>query len=89
MLDKDKLFLVVYFGTSDITNRAYGNAAMSGLYEKLKSTLDDSVKVYLIPQRTTAEVKMEILNVKDVSEDKINELEKIYQEVLDEFKKSV
>ena len=89
MKDKDKLFLVVYFGTKDITNKAMGNAAMTGLYERLKNTLDDSVKVYIIPQRTTAEVKMEILHFNEVSEDKINELDQIYQQILNESKKSI
>ena len=66
-----------------------GNQIMIGFYEKLKQTLDDTIKLYVVPQRTTDEIKFEILNTENVSDDKITSLEKIYQEFLDEFKKSL
>ena len=88
MTDKDKLFLIVYFGVKsmDVFN---GNQIMIGFYEKLKQTLDDTIKLYVVPQRTTDEIKFEILNIENVSDDKITSLEKIYQEFLNEFKKSI
>lgn len=87
MQDKDKLFLVVYFG---VKNRAFDiktQQTMIGFYEQLKKTMDDTVKVYVVPQPTTNEIKFELLNVKVATEEKINEIEEIYQKVLDAFKK--
>lgn len=88
MTDKDKLFLIVYFGVKSM-DVFKGNQIMIGFYEKLKQTLDDTVKLYVVPQRTTNEIKFEILNTENVSDDKIISLEKIYQEFLNEFKKSL
>lgn len=88
MTDKDKLFLIVYFGVKSM-DVFKGNQIMIGFYEKLKQTLDDTIKLYVVPQRTTNEIKFEILNTENVSDDKINSLEKIYQEFLNEFKKSL
>ena len=88
MTDKDKLFLIVYFGVKSM-DVFKGNQIMIGFYEKLKQTLDDTIKLYVVPQRTTDEIKFEILNTENVSDDKIISLEKIYQEFLNEFKKSL
>lgn len=88
MQDKDKLFLVVYFGIEGV-DRFYGNQVMAGFYEKLKNTLDDTVKVYIVPQRTTKEIKMELLNIENCSEEKLSNIEKIYQEILNDIKKPV
>lgn len=88
MTDKDKLFLIVYFGVKSM-DVFKGNQIMIGFYEKLKQTLDDTIKLYVVPQRTTDEIKFEILNIENVSDDKIISLEKIYQEFLNEFKKSL
>lgn len=87
MQDKDKLFLVVYFG---VKNRAFDTRTqqmMIGFYEQLKKTMDDTVKVYVVPQVTTDEIKFELLNIEVATEEKINEIEEIYQKVLDAFKK--
>lgn len=88
MTDKDKLFLIVYFGVKSM-DVFKGNQIMIGFYEKLKQTLDDTIKLYVVPQRTTDEIKFEILNTENISDDKIISLEKIYQEFLNEFKKSI
>jgi hypothetical protein len=88
MTDKDKLFLIVYFGVKSM-DVFKGNQIMIGFYEKLKQTLDDTIKLYVVPQRTTNEIKFEILNTENVSDDKITSLEKIYKEFLNEFKKSI
>ena len=88
MTDKDKLFLIVYFGVKSM-DVFKGNQIMIGFYEKLKQTLDDTIKLYVVPQRTTDDIKFEILNIENVSDDKITSLEKIYQEFLNEFKKSI
>ena len=88
MTDKDKLFLIVYFGVKSM-DVFKGNQIMIGFYEKLKQTLDDTIKLYVVPQRTTDEIKFEILNTENVLDDKITSLEKIYQEFLNEFKKSL
>jgi len=88
MTDKDKLFLIVYFGVKSM-DVFKGNQIMIGFYEKLKQTLDDTIKLYVVPQRITDEIKFEILNTENVSDDKITSLEKIYKEFLNEFKKSI
>ena len=88
MTDKDKLFLIVYFGVKSM-DVFKGNQIMIGFYEKLKQTLDDTIKLYVVPQRTTDEIKFEILNTENVLDDKITSLEKIYQGFLNEFKKSL
>lgn len=86
MEDKDKLFLVVYFGVKDRPMDIRTNQMMIGFHENLRKTLDDTVKVYVIPQITTNEVKMELLNVEKVSDEKIDEITKLYEKVLDAFK---
>ena len=87
MQDKDKLFLVVYFGVKNRPMDIRTNQIMVGFYENLKKTLDDTVKVYLTPQPTTDEIKFELLNVENVSDEKITEITNLYQKVLDAFKK--
>ena len=74
MSDKDKLFLILYFEVKNSTIGFKTNQIMYGLYENIRKSLDDTVKVFIIPQRTTDEVKFEILNVKDASDEKIQEL---------------
>lgn len=86
MEDKDKLFLVVYFGVKNRPVNFKTNQMMIGFYENLKKTLDDTVKVYVVPQVTTDEVKLELLNVEKVSEERLEEIQKIYEQVLNVFK---
>ena len=86
MEDKDKLFLVVYFGVKNRQVNLRTNQMMIGFYENLKKTLDDTVKVYVVPQVTTDEVKLELLNVEKVSEERLEEIQKIYEQVLNVFK---
>lgn len=74
MQDKDKLFLILYFGVKNSSDSFKTNQIMYGLYENIRKSLDDTVKVFIIPQRTTDEVKFEILNVNNASEEKIQEL---------------
>ena len=87
MLDKDKLILVVYFGVKSM-NTFKGNQVMIGWAERLKNSFDDSVKTFVIPQRTTDEIKMEMLNSKLVSEDKINYMIEVYEDLLKEYENS-
>ena len=88
MQDKDKLFLVVYFGVKSIPNTMKGNQVMMGFAERFKHSVDDSVKTFVIPQRTTDEIKMEILNPESVSEEKIEEMTNIYNKLLEWYEKS-
>jgi len=74
MQDKDKLFLILYFGVKNSADSFKTNQIMYGLYENIRKSLDDTVKVFIIPQRTTDEVKFEILNVNNASAEKIQEL---------------
>ena len=89
MQDKDKLFLIIYFGVKNRPMDIRTNQIMIGFYENIKKTLDDTVKVYVVPQPTTDEVKFELLNVEKVSDEKITKIINLYQKVLDEFKKSI
>lgn len=86
MQDKDKLFLVVYFGVKSIPNTLKGNQVMMGFAERFKRSVDESVKTFVIPQRTTDEIKMEILNPETVSEEKIEEMTNIYNKLLESYK---
>ena len=87
MQDKDKLFLVIYFGVKNRPFNMRTQQMMIGFHEQIKKTLDDTVKVYLTPQPTTDEIKFELLNVEKVSDEKITEITNLYQKVLDAFKK--
>lgn len=89
MQDKDKLFLIIYFGVKNRPMDIRTNQIMIGFYENIKKTLDDTVKVYVVPQPTIDEVKFELLNVEKVSDEKITKIINLYQKVLDEFKKSI
>ena len=88
MLDKDKLILVVYFGVKSMPNNFKVNQMIIGWAERLKQSFDDSVKTFVIPQRTTDEIKMEMLNSKLVSEDKINYMIEVYEDLLKEYENS-
>jgi len=88
MQDKDKLFLVVYFGVKSIPNTMKGSQVIMGFAERFKHSVDDSVKTFVIPQRTTDEIKMEILNPESVSEEKIEEMTNIYNQLLEWYEKS-
>ncbi len=88
MQDKDKLFLVVYFGVKSIPNTLKGSQIIMGFAERFKNSVDDSVKTFVIPQRTTDEIKMEILNPEIVSEDKIEEMTNTYNKLLEWYEKS-
>jgi len=88
MKDKDKLFLVVYFGVKSIPNTLKGSQIIMGFAERFKRSVDDSVKTFVIPQRTTDEIKMEILNPEIVSEDKIEEMTNTYNKLLEWYEKS-
>lgn len=88
MKDKDKLFLVVYFGVKSIPNTLKGSQIIMGFAERFKNSVDDSVKTFVIPQRTTDEIKMEILNPEIVSEDKIEEMTNVYNKLLEWYEKS-
>lgn len=82
MKDKDKLFLIVYFGVKNRPMDIRTNQIMIGFYENIKKTLDDTVKVYVVPQPTTDSVKFELLHIKEVGEDKFNEIENKFNLVL-------
>lgn len=86
MEDKDKLFLVVYFGVKNM-DVFKGTQALMGFATHLKNNVDDSVKTFVIPQRTTDEIRMEILNPENVSDEKIKELIDIYNELLQKYEK--
>ena len=88
MKDKDKLFLVVYFGVKSIPNTLKGSQIIMGFAERFKNSVDDSVKTFVIPQRTTDEIKMEILNPEIVSEDKIEEMTNTYNKLLELYEES-
>lgn len=86
MLDKDKLFLILYFGVKSVDMTLKTNQIMYGLYENIRKSVDDSIKVFVIPQRTTDEVKFEFLNVKDVSDEKIQELTEKCNKIIQKIK---
>ena len=86
MLDKDKLFLILYFGVKNVQSGFKTNQIMYGLYENIRKSVDDSIKVFVIPQRTTDEVKFEFLNVQNVSDKKIQELTETCNKFIESIK---
>lgn len=86
MLDKDKLFLIINFGVQH-RSREQGINAMEQIYKSIKNTLDESIKVYVVPQVTNDDVKFEFLNIKDCSDEYIKELTNKLDSIIDEFKR--
>ena len=86
MLDKDKLFLILYFGVKDTPMTLKVNQVMYGLYKNIRSSVDDSIKVFIIPERTNDQVKFEFLNVQNVSDEKIQELTEVCNKFIDQIK---
>lgn len=88
-LDKDKLILVVYFGTDGLLlSRAY--TEMVRCRESLISQFDYSVKILVIPDRTSEEIRIEPINPQLLSDEdyksKILPLVEKAEKVLKEFK---
>lgn len=88
-LDKDKLILVVYFGTDGLLlSRAY--TEMVRCRESLISQFDYSVKILVIPDRTSEEIRVEPINPQLISDEdyksKILPLVEKAEQVLKEFK---
>ena len=86
MLDEDKLFLILYFGVKDTPMTLKVNQVMYGLYKNIRSSVDDSIKVFIIPERTNDQVKFEFLNVQNVSDEKIQELTEVCNKFIDQIK---
>ena len=91
MLDKDKLMLICYFGIKSYQDSSPFriNQIMAGFGQKLVNSFDESVKAFVIPQRTTDKISFEILNIKDCPQEKLDEIEKIYKQLLKDVKKEL
>lgn len=85
MQDKDKLILVCYVGED--TMKAFGKHKMIRLAQGLKSYFDDTVKTLVMADPSTSGTRMEMLNVKDCQQEKLDELQKTYEKVLEELEK--
>lgn len=85
MQDKDKLILVCYVG--DEAMKAFGKHKMIRLAQVLKSYFDESVKTLVIADPSTPGIRMEVLNVKDCQQEKLEELQKTYDKVLEKLEK--
>ena len=86
MQDKDKLILVCYVGSQGI-DRSHFIQIMTRLAQGLKSYFDESVKTLVMADPSTSGTRMEILNVKDCPQEKLDELQKTYEKVLEELEK--
>ena len=85
MNDKDKLILVCYVGHD--TMKAFGTHKMIRFAQGLKSYFDDTVKTLVMADPSTSGTRMEVLNVKDCPQEKLDELQKTYEKVLEELSK--
>lgn len=86
MKDKDKLFLVVYFGVNNSYSKDYNFHTLVNLENSLLTSLDDSVKLFVIPQLMSDTIKLELLNVEKCSNEKIDEIMRTYELVINKIK---
>ena len=85
MNDKDKLILVCYVGHD--TMKAFSKLTLVRLAQSLKSYFDDTVKTLVMADPSTSGTRMEVLNVKDCPQEKLDELQKTYEKFLEELSK--
>ena len=89
MLDKDKLILIVYFGVDGFELRRE-REEMINCREVLRSQFDDSVKILVLPDRSSESIKVETINPQLLSDEDYCEkvmpiIEKV-EKVIKEFK---
>lgn len=89
MLDKDKLILIVYFGIDGFELRR-SREEMINCREVLRSQFDDSVKILVLPDRSSESIKVETINPQLLSDEDYREkvmpiIEKA-EKVIKEFK---
>jgi hypothetical protein len=90
MLDKDKLILIVYFGLYGIELKSRAYTEMINCREVLRSYFDDSVKILVLPDRSSESIKVETINPQLLSDEDYREkvmpiIEKA-EKVIKEFK---
>jgi hypothetical protein len=67
--------------------KAFGKHKLVRLAQGLKSYFDDTVKTLVVADPSTSGTRMEVLNVKDCPQEKLDELQKTYERVLEELSK--
>ena len=86
MLDKDKLFMIVQFGVKSRPMDMKTNETMAGFYHMLKNNLDNSIKVFLVPNPTNDEVKFDLLNATNASDEIIEKLNENFKNIMEMLK---
>jgi len=86
MKDKDKIFLVAYFGVVGYEKK-WINHMMSQFDNYLSKKLDDSINYMIIPDVESKSVRIELLNAKDADEAKLDELKSMYNAFKEEYSK--
>lgn len=84
IMDKDKLFLIAYFGVKDQRDKLNSLMMIQQFDKYLNSRLDDSVIFFILPNPESNIVTIELLNVKDCDDKKLDELKNIYNRFLEE-----
>lgn len=84
LMDKDKLFLIAYFGVKDQRDKLNSLMMIQQFDKYLNSKLDDSVIFFILPNPESNVVTIELLNVKDCDDKKLDELKNIYNQFLKE-----
>ena len=85
LMDKDKLFLIAYFGVKDQRDKLNSLMMIQQFDKYLNSKLDDSVIFFILPNPESNVVTIELLNVKDCDDKKLDELKNIYNQFLKEM----
>lgn len=85
LMNKDKLFLIAYFGVKDQKDKLNSLMMIQQFDRYLTTKLDDnSVKFFILPNPESNIVTIELLNVKDCDDQKLEELKNIYIKFLEE-----
>ena len=84
IMDKDKLFLIAYFGVKDQRDKLNSLMMIQQFDKYLNSRLDDNVIFFILPNPESNIVTIELLNVKDCDDKKLDELKNIYNRFLEE-----
>ena len=90
MLDKYKLILIVYFGIDGYTLQSRAYTEMINCHESLISQFDDSVKILVLPERSSESIKDETINPQILSDkdyrEKVMPIIEKAEKVIKEFK---
>ena len=87
MLDKDRIIIVCTVGVDGLPVQQ-ANYLVEHVALHMRQSFDDSVKTFTVYDRSSKSIKVDMLNIKDCPQEKLDELQKTYDTILEEIKKS-